>query len=602
MATRLTIISLRSEDDVVQTRQTAREVGGLLDFDAQDQIRVATAASELARNAFRYAGGGEVIFTLEPGESALQEPQTLTIEVVDEGPGIADLQRILRGRYVSNTGLGLGLLGTQRLMDDFHIESKPGKGTRVRVQKRLSPRKHFTRNELQSLQKKLNGDAPRNPLVELEQQNRELLAALEQLRVRNEEVDHLNKELDDTNRGVVALYAELDERAGFLQRTSELKTRFLSNMSHEFRTPLNSIISLSQLLLDRVDGELTEEQEKQVTYIRRSADTLLELVTDLLDLAKIEAGKVSVRPNEFKVSALFGALRGMLRPLLTNPGVALTFEEGPEIELFTDESKVSQILRNFISNSLKFTQKGEVRVSARLGQHDTVVFSVRDTGIGIGKGDQLRVFEEFTQIDSPLQRQTKGTGLGLPITKKFAELLGGSVTLESEPGRGSTFSAIVPRAYVDSMEEISTAGTAAAPGLREHTPQVLIIDDEEISRYVLRNLLRASNFRVLEANGGMNGLQIAGERHPSVIFLDLTMTGMQGEETLERLKSNPETSSIPVIIHTSKALNDAERSRLLERAVAIVSKQSASREESLRAIHNALAKAGVDAALSRREA
>ena len=602
MPTRLTNINLRQEDDVVHTRQTAREVSGLLGFDSQDQIRIATSASELARNAFRYAGSGQVLFTLDPGESALQEPQTLTIEVVDEGPGIADLQRILRGRYVSSTGLGLGLLGTQRLMDDFHIESKPGKGTRVRVQKKLPTRKHFTRPELQALQKKLQGDTQRNPLVELEQQNRELLASLEQLRVRNEEVEHLNKELDDTNRGVVALYAELDERAGFLQRTSELKTRFLSNMSHEFRTPLNSIISLSQLLLDRVDGELGEEQEKQVTYIRRSADTLLELVTDLLDLAKIEAGKVSIRPNAFKVGALFGALRGMLRPLLTNPGVALTFEDGPEIELFTDESKISQILRNFISNALKFTQKGEVRVQARVGQHDTIVFSVKDSGIGIAKGDQVRVFEEFTQIDSPLQRKTKGTGLGLPITKKFAELLGGSVTLESEPGQGSTFSAIIPRVYVDGMEEVSTSGTAAAPGLREQTPQVLIIDDEEISRYVLRNLLRASNFRVLEANGGLNGLQIAGERHPAVIFLDLIMTGMQGDETLERLKGNPETASIPVIVHTSKSLTDDERARLLRHAVAIVSKQSASREESLRAIHAALAKAGVAAELTRREA
>src|SRR5581483_7128016 len=260
--------------------------------------------------------------------------------------------------YVSSTGLGIGLVGTQRLMDDFHIDSAPGKGTHVQVAKKLSPRQHLSESQLREVQQKLKSARAREPLVELEAQNRDLLAALEQLRVRTAELDHLNKELDDTNRGVVALYAELDERADFLQRTSELKSRFLSNMSHEFRTPLNSIISLSQLLLDRVDGELSEEQEKQVVYIRRSADTLLELVTDLLDLAKIEAGKVTVRPNAFKVSALFGALRGMLRPLLTNPSVSLIFEEGPELELYTDESKVSQILRNFISNALKFTQQG----------------------------------------------------------------------------------------------------------------------------------------------------------------------------------------------------------------------------------------------------
>ena len=602
MATRLVQINLRSEDDVVQTRQAAREVAALLEFDSQDQVRIATAASELARNAFRYANGGEVSFTLDPGESHLEEPQVLVIDVIDHGPGIADLQRILRGRFVSNTGLGLGLVGTQRLMDDFHIESAPGKGTSVRVQKKLSPRKHFKRSELQALQQRLNSSVSRNPLVELEQQHRELMAALEQLHQKNGEVDHLSQELDDTNRGVVALYAELDERAGFLQRTSELKTRFLSNMSHEFRTPLNSIISLSQLLLDRVDGELSSEQELQVTYIRQSADTLLELVTDLLDLAKIEAGKVSVRPNAFNVSGLFGALRGMLRPLLTKPNVNLVFEEGTDLELFTDESKVSQILRNFISNALKFTQKGEVRVSAHSNIHDTVVFSVRDTGIGIAMADQVRVFEEFTQIDSPLQRQTKGTGLGLPITRKFAELLGGSVSLESEPGKGSTFSAIIPRIYSEATETTSPAETAAAPGLREHTPQVLIIDDEEISRYVLRNLLRASNFRVLEANGGANGLEVAKERHPSAIFLDLIMNGMQGEETLHRLKENPETTSIPVIIHTSKPLSDAERANLLQHAIAIVPKQSSSREDSLRNIQEALNKAGVQIPISGQEA
>lgn len=603
MSTRLETIALRKEDDVVHSRQAAREIGALLGFDAQDQVRLATAASELARNAFRYAGGGDVIFELTPGTGHLDQPQTLEIEVSDNGPGIPDLQRVLRGRYVSNTGLGLGLVGTQRLMDDFKIDSAPGKGTTVRVAKHLSSRRHFTETELKALVQRLNSAKVRDPLTELEQQNRELMAALEQLRQKTGELDHLNQELDDTNRGVVALYAELDERADFLQRTSELKTRFLSNMSHEFRTPLNSIISLSQLLMDRVDGELSEEQEKQVMYIRRSADTLLELVTDLLDLAKIEAGKVTVRPNQFVVAELFGALRGMLRPLLKNPNVVLTFEEEANLELFTDESKVSQILRNFVSNALKFTQQGEVSVTARAGQHDTVIFSVRDTGIGIARADQGRVFEEFTQIDSALQRQTKGTGLGLPITKKFAELLGGSVLLESEPGTGSTFSAIIPRVYSASIErQQNESGTAAAPALRDASPIVLIIDDEEISRYVLRNLLRASNFRVIEANGGVNGLQVAESRRPAAIFLDLIMNGMQGEETLQKLKANPATASIPVIIHTSRTLTDGEREQLLKDAVAIVSKQSASRDESLKVIHEALAKAGLNLAISGREA
>ena len=180
-------------------------------------------------------------------------------------------------------------------------------------------------------------------------------------------MQQLNRELEDTNRGVVALYAELDERADHLRRADELKSRFLSNMSHEFRTPLNSILALSRLLLARSDGELTPEQEKQVHFIRKAAENLTELVNDLLDLAKVEAGKTVVTPVEFAVADLFGALRGMLRPLLVGDAVALVFEDaaGHAAELYTDEGKVSQILRNFISNAIKFTERGEVRVWAR---------------------------------------------------------------------------------------------------------------------------------------------------------------------------------------------------------------------------------------------
>ena len=166
-----------------------------------------------------------------------------------------------------------------------------------------------------------------DPVQELQTQNTELVASLAELRTRQEELERLNTELEDTNRGVVALYAELDERAEQLRQASELKSRFLSNMSHEFRTPLNSILALSRLLLDRIDGPLTAEQERQVTYIRRSAESLTELVNDLLDLAKVEAGKLEVRPRPFTVTELFGALRGVMKPLQQNDAVDLIFEE-----------------------------------------------------------------------------------------------------------------------------------------------------------------------------------------------------------------------------------------------------------------------------------
>ena len=172
---------------------------------------------------------------------------------------------------------------------------------------------------------------PERPYEEIEQQNQELLKTLQELRSRQEELELLNRELEDTNRGVVALYAELDERADYLRRASELKTKFLSNVSHEFRTPLNSIISLSRLLMDRIDGDLTNEQVKQVRYIESSARDLQEMVNDLLDLAKVEAGKIRIRSKQFEVHDLFSALKGMLKPLLAdNNSVDLVFEDGPE--------------------------------------------------------------------------------------------------------------------------------------------------------------------------------------------------------------------------------------------------------------------------------
>ena len=277
----------------------------------------------------------------------------------------------------------------------------------------------------------------------------------ERLRQRQEELERLNKELKDVNRGMVGLYAELDEKARELRRADEIKTQFLSNISHEFRTPLNSIFALSSLLLERTDGELTSEQEKQVGFIRKAADSLLELVNDLLDLSKIRAGKIEVHPAEFSAASLFSALRGMLRSLHVNPAVALVFEEPDGVPwLYTDEGKVSQILRNFISNALKFTERGEVRVSARHDEgNGTVTFTVSDSGVGIAADDQERIFEEFIQLEHPAQSKFKGTGLGLPLCRKLAELLGGKIELESQAGVGSKFSLTLPQCYVGESEE-----------------------------------------------------------------------------------------------------------------------------------------------------
>lgn len=224
--------------------------------------------------------------------------------------------------------------------------------------------------------------------------------AVEELRRENE---LLRAELEETNQGVLALYAELDTQAEQLRQASDLKSRFLSYMSHEFRTPLGSIRSITRLLSDELDGPLSAEQHKQITFISGAAMELSEMVDDLLDLAKIEAGRITISPAWFDMFDLFSALRGMFRPILDGDSVDLIFEEPRNIpRLYTDDKKLAQILRNFISNALKFTQQGEVRVSARTEGDGNIRFAVSDTGIGIPENLHRNLFEDFVQIDSPL--------------------------------------------------------------------------------------------------------------------------------------------------------------------------------------------------------
>ncbi len=563
-------MALRHDADLVIARQCARSIAEALGFDRQDPTRIATAVSEIARNAFLYAGGGEIAFTLD-GEA---RPQVFTIRITDSGPGIADLDAIFAGRYRSSQGLGLGLVGAKRLMDRLDVETIAGQGTTVTMGKAVPNRNGsgaWTVQELAAIASRVESCAPADITSALRAQNVELMQALEEIRRRQDEAMQLNNELGDTNRGVVALYAELEEHAEQLRRASELKSRFLAHMSHEFRTPLNSILALARMLLDKLDGDLNGEQERQVGYIRRSADSLLELVNDLLDLSKVQAGKVDVKPHTFTVAELFSGLRGALKPLQVNPAVELTFDDGEDIpSLYSDEGKIGQILRNLISNALKFTERGQVHVSAAYdADNEEVTFSVRDTGIGIVPADQERIFEEFTQVETRLHGKVKGTGLGLPLSRNLATLLGGSIMLESMPGQGSVFRLAIPATFKESKRG------QAAPGERQ---RVLLIDDDEAARYVTRQLIAADpQFIPVEAHNGIEGLRLAREEPPAVIVLDLLMPDMDGFAVLRNLQADAATRSIPVVIATSLPI-DADLKGRLPPEIPLVSKQTLSRE------------------------
>lgn len=282
----------------------------------------------------------------------------------------------------------------------------------------------------------------------------ELASLQSELAATRAELDGLRAELEETNRGVVALYAELDSQANELRQATELKSRFLAYMSHEFRTPIGSIQSIARIMLDRIDGPLTDEQERQVRFIQENAAEFSDMVNDLLDLAKVEAGKIDISPAWFEMVDLFAALRGMFKPVAVNPDLVLVFEEPHDVpKLYTDDRKLAQILRNFISNALKFTARGEIRVAVARSSEREVTFSVSDTGIGIAHEFHHAIFRDFSQVDSPIQKRLRGTGLGLSLSKRLAELLGGNVDLKSEPNKGSTFFVTIPVRVEHAVDE-----------------------------------------------------------------------------------------------------------------------------------------------------
>jgi signal transduction histidine kinase len=618
-------LSLRNESDIVLVRQRARVIAELFGFNRVDQTRIATAVSEIARNAVQHGRGGKIRYSI-----AGTAVRALQIDVEDSGSGL-ELREPESERELPRVGEGgAGIALSRRLMDSFEVAVRPEGGAHVRMSKALPPGRQETGPEdVRGLIDELLRRPPESLIEELYQQQQELLAVLEDLTARQEALRQMNveleetnrgvmalyaqvaQELDETNRGVLALYAQLDDQTRSLQRVNSLKDHFISHLSHEFRTPLNSALALSRLLLDRADGPLNPEQERQVGFIHEGARELLEMVNDLLDLAKIEAGRLDVNPEEFGVEEVFSALRGMFRPLAADRRVELVFADPPADWplLLTDKQKVGQILRNLISNALKFTVTGEVRVQALRGEPDAIVFEVADTGIGI-PADQLdRIFEEFTQVPGPQQREVRGTGLGLPLSVKLAALLGGSISAESTPGKGSTFRLRVPWWFPAGAEP--TTGSAArrpAAGEQRAAPQappgppfragqgptgpvVLVVDDDEASRYLVEHTLAPTGCIVLHAATGEEGIRVARQSKPGAIFLDLGLPDMSGLDVLRELKADLDIGDRPVIVYTARQLQEDEKHLLTGFALSVVRKDDPALGQALGSIGAALARA-----------
>ena len=427
-----------SDLDVARAGEHARVIADRLGLSPRDGAGLALVVSGLAADLARAAGGGRLAFEVT-GDPA----QSLRVRVGPPAPGGFE---------------GRAWDVARRIMDEVSPGDPAAPDSGLVMSKAL-PRP-APAADLEGLAADLlRGDSdapPGDPLA----RDLALFEALDRLEARERELAQARLELEDTNKAVMTLFLELGDQAESLRRASELKNKFLSNVSHELRTPLSSILSLARLLFERSDGELSTEQGRQVNFILRSAQDLAGLVNDLLDLARIEAGREVFHISEVDLGDLFGSLRGMLRPLLP-PGsrVGLTIADPAGLPpIVTDERKLAQILRNFLSNALKFTEAGEVRLGVEQGPGGSVVFSVSDTGIGIAREHLARIFEEFGQVDGPLQRQVKGTGLGLPLARKLARLLGGDVQVRSEPGVGSTFTATIPARFPGDSHQDSPDG------------------------------------------------------------------------------------------------------------------------------------------------
>ncbi|HEV7906075.1 MAG TPA: ATP-binding protein [Pyrinomonadaceae bacterium] len=438
--TRLGDIYVRREADIVKVRERVRRLAREMRFDTTTQIKITTAVSELTRNIYEYAESGAITLAVAfrtDGSGAAG----LHITARDEGPGIneANLRAIMRGQYNSTSGLGVGLTGTRRLMDEFEIESGEGAGTRVTVIKWLPTAEAAeVKARIAMLREDFNAEETESAVEELERQNRDFVRILGELEEKREALERLNQQLKASN-------TELNEANARLREIAELREEFLALTTHDLRSPLTVISGVISFFTSGRLGELSPEQKNMVGMMERNTQNLIELVNDLLDAAKLESGSLQLELAPTDVRALIHEICEPLEPLASEKGITLTEELPAELPpAQADRAKLRRVIVNLLSNALKFTPKGgRVSVRAELAGAEMRV-AVTDTGVGIAAADIPLLFDKYEQARHRATRGEKGTGLGLYITRQLVELHGGDIHVESEVGRGSTFSFTLP--------------------------------------------------------------------------------------------------------------------------------------------------------------
>ena len=400
---------------------------------------------------------------------------------------------------------------------------------------------------------------------------------------RLEEVEALNADLEakvalrthelaTALEGLEAANRMLSDANRALTEASKAKSAFLANVSHELRTPLNSVIGFSELMTDPNFGELSPRQREFLSDIRDSGEHLLALINDILDLSKIEAGKLEVHRLDCDVDELIKDSMTMLRPQAEKKKLSVQMRGAVSGAAHVDPRLMRQVLVNLLSNAVKFTpDEGRVEITARFEGNDLVV-RVTDTGIGISEEDQEKIFHEFYQADGSFARRYQGTGLGLALVRRMMSLHGGSVTVTSQRGHGSTFQCLFPDAKARKLAPATVAALSGAPSRSAPIPKessdaprgttVLVVEDNPVNRKLARNVLRSRGYRVLEADTGEEGIEVARAERPHLILMDLQLPGLDGIEATRRLKADPHTRDIPIVALSAYAQEaDQQRAR-----------------------------------------
>jgi signal transduction histidine kinase len=451
MATAVLTLPLRTQEDVLLTRRRARDLAALLQFSPAEQIGLSTAVWEVARLAERR---GEVELAV------VEMPPSVAVRITVSGVPPS----VLNG---SSEGPQLNLDALGRLVDRVDARDCNG-AAEVELSAAAGPDAWVPGvNELElvlaSLTRHDTGGGGPGILDELRQQNFELLTTLATLREREQELTEVNRELAETNLAVTALYGELEAQTDELRNRAQAIARHLSELTHELRTPLYAVRGMTEAILRDHVQHLSDGIRQDVTLIDGAMVEALDLVNDHLDLAKLAAGRTKVRVAGVDAAELLTTLRAIVTRLPAREGVELVFHDVSHVPpLYTDGFKLSQILRNFTVNALKFTEAGEVRISAAvLADGDRVRFEVADTGPGLSEEDQQRVFEEFVQLGAERHGELRGSGLGLPLTRRLAAVLGGEVTVDSVLGSGATFAVTIPIRHPGRIEGADIVGDDA---------------------------------------------------------------------------------------------------------------------------------------------